>query len=181
MQKIFVLRDNQQTGPFTEANARTQLASGTISGSTLVWWEGLPEWQPLSRTPLMIAMPTVPAPPATQARGVVPSVGTIPGGKRKNCGLAIASLVSGIIGIVFVPLSILAIVTGHTARSKIHKDPSLKGGGMALAGLILGYVWAGVVVICVVIALGNQARMAYGTGNAQPQENRTNNASLPGQ
>lgn len=62
----------------------------------------------------------------------------------KTPGLAIASLVLGIISvgggsILLIP-TVLAIVFGHIAYSRIKKDPSLGGGGLAIAGFVLGYV-----------------------------------------
>jgi hypothetical protein len=54
----------------------------------------------------------------------------------------VVSLVSGILGWSLLPLigSIVAIVTGHMARSEIRRAPErLEGDGLALAGLILGY------------------------------------------
>jgi hypothetical protein len=63
---------------------------------------------------------------------------------KKTPGLAIASLVFGIISVIggailFVPM-VLAIVFGHIAHARIRKNPTLGGGGIALAGLVLGYV-----------------------------------------
>lgn len=61
---------------------------------------------------------------------------------RQNSALAVASLVSGLLGWTLVPLigSIVAIVTGHMARAEIRREPErLHGDGMALSGLILGY------------------------------------------
>jgi len=59
-------------------------------------------------------------------------------------GLAVASLVCGILGIVQVlPIigPIAAIVTGHLARREIRAAQGAKtGAGMALAGLITGYI-----------------------------------------
>ena len=68
-----------------------------------------------------------------------------PGGygvPQKTSPLAIVSLVLGIVGIccsqVFV-LGIGAIVTGFIGRNQINQSGGqLKGGGMALAGMILG-------------------------------------------
>ena len=52
-------------------------------------------------------------------------------------GLAIAALVFSLIG----PLgSIPAVICGHLALRKIRKEPALGGRGLALAGLIIGYV-----------------------------------------
>lgn len=63
---------------------------------------------------------------------------------KKTPGLAVASLVLGILSmmgaaVLLVP-TVLAIVFGHVSYSKIQKDPSLGGSGIALAGMILGYV-----------------------------------------
>lgn len=61
----------------------------------------------------------------------------------KTPGIAIASLVCGILGFVcFGPLgSIPAIICGHIAKTRIKNSGGiLTGDGMALAGLILGYV-----------------------------------------
>ena len=70
--------------------------------------------------------------------------------QKRNAGSAKASLVLGILGLVLIgPLgSIPAIICGHVAKSKIKKDPAtLTGDGMALAGLILGYVQIGLMVV----------------------------------
>ena len=61
---------------------------------------------------------------------------------RLTSTLAIASLISGILGWTLVPLlgSIVAIVTGHLARAEIRRDPSLAGDSLAIIGLVLGWV-----------------------------------------
>lgn len=64
--------------------------------------------------------------------------------RSRTSGLAIASLVCGICGLVlpwvgFI-LSVLAIVFGGVAISQTRKDPSLGGRGMAIAGLVCGIV-----------------------------------------
>ena len=65
----------------------------------------------------------------------------------KTSGLAVASLVCGIIGFFFVILSILAIIFGAIAINQTRKNPDLKGRGMAVWGLVLGIIG---VVYCVV-------------------------------
>jgi hypothetical protein len=66
-------------------------------------------------------------------------------------GLAIASLVCGVgtfvIGLSFIP----AIICGHIARRQIRRTGE-QGGGLALAGLILGYV-GGALFIAAVLAI----------------------------
>jgi type II secretory pathway pseudopilin PulG len=71
-----------------------------------------------------------------------------PLGPPQTSGKAIASLVCGIIN--FFPFFIVAIVLGHISRSEIRKSAGrLKGDGIALAGLILGYM--GVVAIPIIL------------------------------
>ena len=67
-------------------------------------------------------------------------------GAPQNCGLAIASLVCGVLGI-----SLIAIILGHISLGKIRRsNGTLKGRGMALTGTILGYAF--IVVTILVLA-----------------------------
>lgn len=73
--------------------------------------------------------------------------------QQLTSGLAIAALVLGIVG--FSPL---AVIFGHVAVHKINKGSGESGRGMAVAGLVLG--WIGVaafllVLILVVVAIGS--------------------------
>jgi uncharacterized membrane protein len=69
-------------------------------------------------------------------------------------GLSIASMVLGITGIPFswflvgIP-SILAVIFGHIGLSKANHGTG-GGKGMAIAGLVLGYIVVGLFVIAVV-------------------------------
>ncbi len=68
---------------------------------------------------------------------------------QSTSGLAIASLVLGILGWVFLPFlaSIVAVVLGHMARAEIRSNPQLDGDGMAVAGIILGYLMIGICIL----------------------------------
>jgi type IV pilus assembly protein PilA len=97
-----------------------------------------------------------PRPPATSA---------------ETSGKAIASLVCGLL--FFVPMAfIAAIVFGHLAISEIRKSAGrLKGEGLAMAGLVLGYIWvAGIPIFLIIaaIAIPNflRARMAANESSA---------------
>lgn len=76
-------------------------------------------------------------------------------------GAAVASLVCGIIGLLgfwfWVPgiLSVVAIVSGHAAVKSTRRDPNLGGRGMAFAGLIMGYVGAGLVIVQILFFVGS--------------------------
>lgn len=76
--------------------------------------------------------------------------------------MAIVSLVAGILGWVMIPIlaSIVAVITGHMARTQIKQSMGAEGGdGLAVAGLILGY--AGIAINCLVF-LG--IFLVFGTG-----------------
>ena len=62
---------------------------------------------------------------------------------RQTSSLAVVSLVAGILGWTLLPFlgSVAAVVTGHMARSEIRRAPErVEGDGLAIAGLVLGWV-----------------------------------------
>ena len=63
-------------------------------------------------------------------------------GPRSNAPGAVASLVCGIIGLLIcgVVFGPIAIAQGTQARRAVATDPTLTGGGMATAGLVLGII-----------------------------------------
>ena len=67
---------------------------------------------------------------------------------RSTSGLAIASMVLGILWLYWVG-SILAVIFGHVAISQCNRDPNIGGKGMAIAGVVLG--WVGVVFLLITI------------------------------
>lgn len=81
----------------------------------------------------------------------------------KNNGMAIASLVLGIAGIPFICccysgtiMGILAVVFGFISRNKIRASGGTeKGDGMALAGIITGFVAVGLSILLIVLSLTN--------------------------
>lgn len=70
-------------------------------------------------------------------------------------GKAIASLVLGILGLVCFGFltSIPAIVIGHSARREIQAGKGT-GDGIALAGIVTGWVVTGLTIIGVLIVIG---------------------------
>ncbi len=84
----------------------------------------------------MTDRPAVPPPPPPHAAApVAPS---------KTSGFATASLVLGIlgvIGIIWVVSPILALVFGYVAKGQIDRSGGTEQGrGMAIAGIVLGWV-----------------------------------------
>jgi hypothetical protein len=90
----------------------------------------------------------------------------------ENSGMAIASLTLGIIGLVggfctydvTAIASLLAIIFGHIALSQINKSGGMIGGkGMAIAGLIMGYlvIVGSIIAIIGIIALFSSTSTQY--------------------
>ncbi len=72
---------------------------------------------------------------------------------QKTNGLAIASLVLGIIPLCGIG-SILAVVFGYMAKNQIDNSGGAESGrGMAIAGIVLGWIWIGVIVLFIVLAI----------------------------
>ncbi|MFT3896465.1 MAG: DUF4190 domain-containing protein [Thermomonas sp.] len=73
---------------------------------------------------------------------------------KQTSALAITSLVSGILGWTLLPFlgSLIAVVCGHMARGEIRRAPDrLEGDGLAVAGLVLGYL---VIVLSILAVIG---------------------------
>ena len=71
---------------------------------------------------------------------------------RQTSALAITSLVSGLLGWTFLPLvgSLVAIITGHMARAEIQRsNGQVDGDGLAIAGLVLGWLVIAISVLTV--------------------------------
>jgi hypothetical protein len=102
-------------------------------------------------------------PPTPRAGWGGPAAGTIyPGGTpaylstypgatgTRTSGLAIASLVTGLFFWCWVIPGIVAIVLGHLALESIEDSGGAKTGrGMAVAGIVLGWVGIGIVGLLV--------------------------------
>ena len=73
---------------------------------------------------------------------------------RRTNGLAIASMVLGIIWVYWIG-SILALVFGYVARKQIRQRGE-SGDGMAIAGIVLGWVSVGLGLLVVVAGLAVQ-------------------------
>lgn len=71
----------------------------------------------------------------------------------RTSSLAVVSLIFGILAYVFLPGlgALIAVVCGHSARSEIRRAPpgSIDGDGMAVAGLILGWIQIGMMIVAI--------------------------------
>lgn len=89
---------------------------------------------------------------------------------RGTNGLAVASLVSGILWLCGVG-SIAAVVLGHIALSQI-KRTGAAGRGLAIAGLVLGYLGVAGGVITLLAILGAANNDDTGTSGGSPEQAR---------
>ena len=130
MAQWFYGENGQPAGPVDDAEFSSLIASQRINPATMVWREGMSGWLPLSQvrangglfpqpTPMMIGMMNPP-----------------------TSGLATASLVLGITSFVVCGLlGIPAVICGHMALNQIDNSALPMGGrGMAIAGLVCGYL-----------------------------------------
>lgn len=72
---------------------------------------------------------------------------------RTTSSLAVVSLVFGILAYVFLPFlgALVAVICGHAARAEIRRAPpgTIEGDGMAVAGLVLGWIQLGLSLVVI--------------------------------
>lgn len=107
-----------------------------------------PHGQPSSQNPYQGQQPAYQG----QPYGGQPAYQGQNGAPGQRNTLALVSLILGIAGFVTSISSIAAIVTGHIALSQIKKRGE-EGRGMALTGLILGYVVLVLSIIAIIAAV----------------------------
>jgi len=89
-----------------------------------------------------------------QGGGYPGAAAPYPYAPRRTNGLAVASLVVGILWLYWVG-SVLALIFGYVALAQIRKAPATapqEGRALAIAGVVLG--WVGVSTLLLVVALG---------------------------
>lgn len=99
-----------------------------------------PDVQPLNAPS---GQPPIPPPVPVQPGAYQSQPGMYAPPVVPNSNMAIISLVAGVLAWVALPLigALVAVICGHLARKEISESGGrLTGQGLALAGLILGYV-----------------------------------------
>ena len=139
-----------ETGPVTFSHLQDIASGGNLPVNALVWTEGMAEWVEAYRIPGVFRGPETAGSLSSIAASTEP---------LKTCGMAVASFVFGMLGtcVLFFLGSILAVIFGHVALRQIDTSRNrLTGRGMAIAGLILGYI-----VFIAIIAIGIIAAILY--------------------
>lgn len=138
------------------------IAAGAVRASTIVWREGMENWKPLGETPewsgqLVSPVPVAPgaASPYLPPQSVGHPAGYSPYPVAPNNGNAVASMVCGIASVVMmfgcligILAAVPAVICGHMALRQIHESAvPMAGRGMAVAGLVTGYITIGLTVL----------------------------------
>ncbi len=151
MKQILVSQDGEQLGPFSEAEVEQKLLEGTLTGTEMAWHEGLEHWQPLSQVVPAAARKT--APPLPGSRSDLAS-----SGEPQTATYAVISLICGVAAPFVFLSSIPAVILGHIALGQIKRSQgALKGRGMAIAGLVVGYLsfLFGLLALALLVPLAN--------------------------
>ncbi len=146
-----VAKNGEKSGPFEKEEVYRRLVAGELSGSDLGWHEGLTEWEPLAK---LLPPQTPPIPAAvTPVFGPASTPAQVSPQSAKTSGMAIASMICGILGLLLWLPCIPAIILGHLGLSAIKKSAgALKGGGMAVAGLVMGYLMIAAIPLIAILA-----------------------------
>lgn len=132
-------KGSERLGPVSLDALVAEMTAGRVRDHDLLWREGMEAWMPASEV-----MDVQKAVADARFGQTVAQGAFVPGAPPATNGLAIASMVLGICGIVLGTLILTglpAVICGHIARRQIRESSlPVAGDGMALAGLILGYM-----------------------------------------
>ena len=132
--------DGKEYGPVSSEQMRRWIGEGRINAQTRVQEAGATEWKTAAEFPELGFAPAGGVPGAGPSSP--PPLPTGQAAGQQN-GLAITSFVLGLLSLVCFGFlaGIPAIVCGHLARGRARRLPAVYGrAGLALAGLIMGYV-----------------------------------------
>jgi len=173
--------DGKQYGPVSADLLRQWVADGRLNHESRVMADG-GQWQPLGAFP---ELATVTHGPAT--------AGPVPAAPQKTSGLAIASLVLGILGFCTYGITALVgLILGIVSLKKIKRSNGTIGGrGLAIAGISVSgasFVFVGLLAAMLIPALSTAREKAKRVqclsnlkqiGMAMAVYNDDNNQKLP--
>jgi hypothetical protein len=157
-------KDGEQAGPITETDLRSLLANGQLAPEAMIWKQGMGDWASARSIHALWG-----AAPATTDDATAPPVpGSMAQSGSETNGLAVATLVLGVLSIFMAFLScgcvtsIPGIVCGHLALKQFKAEPNrYQGRGMAITGLVLSYLVLLLYILFVVfvVAVGAMSEM----------------------
>ncbi len=167
-----------QHGPVTEEELKGKISSGEVSDKDLAWCEGMGDWKPVGTIAQFQSGSVAPTPMgAPSPAAASPTPGVQPMGQpvqmAKTSGMAIASLVCGLVGIAgffacIFPcvVGVGGVIFGHLALREIKKSgDQIAGKGLAIGGLVTGYIstliFVGFIVLFVFVGLASDSSSDY--------------------
>ncbi len=146
--------DGKEYGPVTGEVLRQWISEGRANAQTQVKPEGGAEWQTLASVPefepAFVAAPSAAPPPPLPAAPA----------EAKTSGLAITSLVLGILGLFTCGVtSLVGLILGIVALVKVNRSGGrLSGNGLAIAGICVSALFVLMVPIYAAMLLPALAR-----------------------
>jgi len=130
--------DGKEYGPVPLELLQKWIAEGRVNAQTKMRVESSDAWQTAAEFPEVNHLLKAGVPPVGVAGQTPPAAPAA----APATGLATVSLLLGILGITCLGITAIpAIICGHIALSRTRRSPATYGGfGMALAGLIMGYI-----------------------------------------
>lgn len=153
----YYAKHGKQEGPVDLATLQSKVTSGEIAPTDLIWREGMAEWTAAGEvSEVSSGADREAAAPASTPEVAAGGAGTVYQTPQQPLaqptmigaptnGMAIASMVCGIIGIMLCYIhglcALPAVICGHVAMKQINNSLTPMGGkGMAVAGLVTGYI-----------------------------------------
>ena len=151
--------DQREYGPVTVEQIREWIAEGRVNRQTKVQAEGGGEWRPLTEFPELVELLTG----TITGPAVPPLPATAPATPARTSGLAIASLVLGILGFCSFGLTaLLGLILGIVSLARINRsNGTLKGWGIALAGTVVSGVFLSMLPISAALLLPALAKAKH--------------------
>jgi hypothetical protein len=132
------------------------------------WWQASDDqWYPPETHPSYRPPPPLPQVVPSAEPDVPPGLSTTQPPSNTTNGLAIASLVLGILWL-FGLGSILALIFGFIARQQIRTRHQ-NGNGLSIAGIVLGFVGVGLLIIVIIGAATRPTPLTLQTSDSTPQ------------
>ncbi len=164
--EIHIARNEEQFGPFSPEEVRRQLAAGLLQPTDYAWSEGANAWVQLADLPSLLSPPAQPVAPHLPP-SAAPVIEPVAHRSHPTSGLAVASMILGILSVTFVVPAVSGIagaICGHLARARIRRSgETIAGDGMAVAGLITSYIGLFIILLALVFAFA-----IIGAGMALP-------------
>lgn len=122
----------QQNGPVSLAQLQGMARAGQLGPQVAVWTEGMAEWVPAPRLPVLFSPHGAPAPGTDHgALNLLLPIGP-------QSGLSIGAGYCGLIGLLFPLAAPVGLVLGLYGMRDLNRHPEKRGRGRAITGIVLG-------------------------------------------